>query len=77
MERVPEVFVDLAVPRDIDPKVEELSHVRYYDIDTLGRDVRDARQEEQMREIEAIIDKYMDDFHKWYSYRERLAKEVI
>ncbi len=75
MERIPEVFIDLAVPRDIDPKVEEISHVRYYDIDTLGRDVRDAKQEEQMQEIEAIIDKYMDDFHKWLSFRERLLKE--
>jgi len=77
LSRIPEVFIDLAVPRDIDPKIEELPYVRYYDIDTLGRDIRDARQEEQMKEIEAIIDKYMDDFHKWYSFRERLLKEVI
>ena len=72
MERIPEVFIDLAVPRDIDPKVEELEHVRYYDIDTLGRDIRDACQEEQMKEIEKIIEKYMTDFHKWHSFRESL-----
>ena len=77
IERIPEVFIDLAVPRDIDPKVEEISHVRYYDIDTLGKDVRDARMEAQMKEIEVIIEKYIDDFHKWYSFRDRLAKEVI
>lgn len=76
MKRIPEVFIDLAVPRDIDPMVEKLPDVRYYDIDTLGRDIRDARQEEQMREIEKIIEKYMDDFHKWHSFRERLGKEV-
>lgn len=75
MNRIPEVFIDLAVPRDIDPQVEGLSHVRYYDIDTLGRDVRDACQEEQMQEINAIIDKYMDDFHKWYSFRQKIMKE--
>lgn len=77
LSRVPEVFIDLAVPRDIDPRVEELAHVRYYDIDNLGTDVRDTRMEQQMKEIELIIEKYMDDFHKWYSFRERLSKEDI
>ena len=77
MEKVPEVFIDLAVPRDIDPKVENLEKVRYYDIDTLGRDIRDARQEAQMKRIEKIIEKYMDDFYKWYHYRERLKTREV
>ena len=74
LSHIPEVFIDLAVPRDIDPKIEELSHVRYYDIDTLGRDVRDACQEEQLAEIEKIIEKYIEDFHKWLSFRESLKR---
>ncbi len=73
--RLPEVFIDLAVPRDIDPKIESLGKVRYYDIDTLGRDERDAKQEAQMKEIEKIIEKYMEDFHKWYSFREGLKEK--
>ncbi|MGC2872833.1 glutamyl-tRNA reductase [Ihubacter sp. mB4P-1] len=78
LSRVPEVFIDLAVPRDIDPHVAALENVRYYDIDTLGRDERDARQEAQMKEIEKIIEKYIVDFHKWYSFREsHREKEAI
>lgn len=74
LETLPEVFIDLAVPRDIDPKVEELEHVRYYNIDSLGRDTRDALQEEQMKEIEVIIEKYLDDFYKWFNYRKRMER---
>jgi glutamyl-tRNA reductase len=71
LDHLPEVFVDLAVPRDIDPKVADLDQVSYYDIDQVSQGSRDARQEEQMREIETIIGKYIEDFHQWHSYRER------
>lgn len=75
LPKVPEVFVDLAVPRDIDPKVAELEEVRYYDVDDISRDTRTALQEEQMQEIETIIEKYQDDFRKWNQYREKLRRE--
>ena len=35
----------------------------------------DAMQEEQMKEIEEIISKYQEDFHKWHEYREKLRRE--
>lgn len=72
LARIPEIFIDLAVPRDIDPKVEELEGVEYYDIDQISRGSRDARQEAQMKQIEVIIEKYRNDFHKWYDFREKL-----
>lgn len=75
LPRIPQVFVDLAVPRDIDPKVAELDQVLYYDVDDISRDTRDAMQEEQMKEIEEIISKYQEDFHKWHEYREKLRRE--
>lgn len=75
LPRIPQVFVDLAVPRDIDPRVAELDQVSYYDVDDISRDTRDAKQEEQMKEIENIIEKYQEDFHKWYQYREKLRRE--
>ena len=34
-----------------------------------------AMQEEQMKEIEEIISKYQEDFHKWHEYREKLRRE--
>lgn len=72
LSRVPGIFIDLAVPRDIDPEVEKIDHVTYYDIDHISQGERDARQEEQLKEIEKIIRKYITDFYKWYDYREKL-----
>lgn len=72
LSHVPEVFIDLAVPRDIDPEVEQIDQVRYYDIDHISQGERDARQEAQMRQIEEIIQKYVEDFHRWYNYRVKL-----
>ena len=37
-----------------------------------ARDRLAIYQEEQMKEIEKIIEKYMTDFHKWHSFRESL-----
>lgn len=72
LSRIPGLFIDLAVPRDIDPEVEKIQQVAYYDIDHISQGRRDARQEEQMKTIEKIINKYMDDFYRWYHYRENL-----
>ncbi len=72
LSHLPEVFIDLAVPRDIDPEVEKFDQVTYYDIDQISRGERDVRQEAQMREIETIIEKYRTDFYKWYDFREKL-----
>lgn len=72
LTHVPGIFIDLAVPRDIDPEVEKIDHVTYYDIDHISQGERDARQEEQLGKIERIIKKYITDFYKWYDYREKL-----
>ncbi|MEF9921502.1 MAG: glutamyl-tRNA reductase [Anaerovoracaceae bacterium] len=75
LENIPKVFVDLAVPRDIDPKVEELPEVKYYNIDDISKDSIKQRKEKQIEEIDTIIQKYIDDFYKWYDYREKLEME--
>ena len=38
LARVPAVFVDLAVPRDIEPEVEAIPGVSCYNIDDIGSD---------------------------------------
>ena len=55
--RRPLVLIDIAVPRDIDPRVGELPGVRLYDIDDLRR-VADANLDGRRREAvraEAIV----------------------
>ncbi|MGF6375641.1 glutamyl-tRNA reductase [Clostridiales Family XIII bacterium PM5-7] len=72
VEDLPRIFIDLAVPRDIDPLIEGIEGVDYYNIDDISRDTRTAKQEEQLKQIEQIIEKYIDDFYKWYEFREKM-----
>lgn len=67
----PPLLVDLAVPRDIDPRIAALPDVRCLDVDQLGPQARDPRREEAERAARAVIRECMDDFDKWYTYRAR------
>lgn len=63
----PLVFIDLAVPRDVDPAVGELEGVHLYDIDDLqevaapqGTHLRDLRR------AEAIVEEEVARFQEWW-----------
>ncbi len=55
----PLFFIDIAVPRDIDPAVGEIEEVYLYDIDTLEQIAADARvkRQRQIEECERIIER--------------------
>jgi glutamyl-tRNA reductase len=54
----PLFFIDIAVPRDIDPAVGDIEEVYLYDIDTLEQLAEEARAKrlKQIEECERIID---------------------
>ncbi|MGL5019938.1 MAG: glutamyl-tRNA reductase [Luteolibacter sp.] len=54
----PLFFIDIAVPRDIDPSVGEIEEVYLYDIDTLEQLAEEARGRRQLQieQCERIID---------------------
>ena len=63
----PLFLIDIAVPRDIDPRTNELSDVFLYDIDDLNG-VVEANLEERMaeaRRAEGIIDEEVAAFYGW------------
>ncbi|WP_457678992.1 glutamyl-tRNA reductase [Thermovibrio sp.] len=63
----PLFLIDIAVPRDIEPEVNELDGVYLYDIDDLQQ-VVEANIRERMREAEVakeIIEGYVERFLKW------------
>ncbi|MGH3031634.1 MAG: glutamyl-tRNA reductase, partial [Gaiellaceae bacterium] len=63
----PVFFIDIAVPRDVDPAVNELDGCYLYDIDDLERVVAESvagRREEAVR-AEAIASVEADDFRAW------------
>ena len=60
----PILLIDLAVPRDIEPKASELGDVFLYTVDDLGEIVRDGQtyRESAAREAEKIIDNRLAQF---------------
>jgi glutamyl-tRNA reductase len=63
----PLFVVDLGVPRNVDPRVDELDGVYLYDVDDLGR-VAEANAEERRRErvrAEAIVLEEAQRFDGW------------
>jgi len=73
----PLCFVDIAVPRDVDPRVGEIDDVYLYDIDDL-KAVSQANLRLRKKEIEkceALIAREIESFDQWYEYLE--ARPVI
>lgn len=66
----PAYIMDLALPRDIDPKAGELEGVHYYDIDAIGKNARYDNTEE-IRRIREIIAGQLEKFKEWLMYRRR------
>lgn len=70
-EERPLVFIDIAVPRDVETAVGELSGVQVYDIDDL-QSVVDANLELRkaaIPQVETIIQQEMTRFAEWYHSR--------
>ncbi|MGI5958470.1 MAG: glutamyl-tRNA reductase [Massiliimalia sp.] len=63
------VLVDLAVPRDIDPKLKQHPMLQVYDVDSLGGSLRqeDLAQIEKAKEL---LREYETEFENWYYFRE-------
>jgi glutamyl-tRNA reductase len=63
----PQIFVDLAVPRDVDPRVGSLPHVLLYTVDDLKQvmcDSTDGRKH-AAEQAEAMIQTHAQDFLLW------------
>lgn len=63
----PMFFIDIAVPRDIDPDVNALDNVYLYDIDDLKEVVEEnmAHRQEEANKARAIVEAETHAFAKW------------
>lgn len=63
----PMFFIDIAVPRDIDPKVNDIPNIYLYDVDDLQGVVQANLKErhKEAKKAEAIIDAEIGQFHRW------------
>ncbi|HEX2768319.1 MAG TPA: glutamyl-tRNA reductase [Geobacteraceae bacterium] len=68
----PMFFIDIAVPRDIDPKVNDVANVYLYDMDDLQGVVVSNLQlrAEEAKKAEGIIDQEIGRFFNWLSMLE-------
>lgn len=69
----PLFFIDIAVPRDIDPAVNDLENVYLYDIDDL-RDLSEEHLANRLQEAEkarAIVEEEVEKFEAWLAQLDR------
>lgn len=64
----PLFFIDIAVPRDIDPAINRLSNAYVYDIDDLKGVIAENIEDRQREAVkgERIVDEAVLRFHQWY-----------
>ena len=59
-------LIDLAVPRDVEPEVTELSWASLYDIDSFHIDIRSEKFKQNLEKAETILDEEKEHFREWY-----------
>ncbi len=64
----PLFFIDIAVPRDIDPKINHMDNAYVYDIDDLEGIIEDNIEDRNREAVkgERIVDEAVIHFQKWY-----------
>jgi glutamyl-tRNA reductase len=61
------VFIDISMPRNVEPSVHGLGEAFVYDIDALQKIVRENlnRREDEVPKVEAILEAELQHFMKW------------
>lgn len=68
------IFIDLAVPRDISPRIARENGVSLYDIDSLCDERESGEKSGAVRRISEILDEYSREFLTWYGFRDFVPK---
>lgn len=76
LSQYPRVYIDLAVPRDIDPEIGKLNQVSLYDIDSMCAKDIENNHNEQLKQADKIIEKYIADFKGWCRYKSELLNQA-
>lgn len=70
----PSIWIDLAVPRDIDPEVCGLAGITLFDIDHLAKEEHLAKNEKGREESTLILKEYFNELKQWFAFRERVPE---
>lgn len=69
-----QILIDLAVPRDIEPSVNEIEGITLYDIDSFKIDTNSLELQESMQKAAAILREQMENFYCWYDGRSLIPR---
>lgn len=63
------VIMDLAVPRDVDPKVKSIENIFYHDVDSLSKIVEKSlsKRKSEIPKVQNIIQEELMNFYNWYN----------
>ncbi len=66
----PKLFIDLAVPRDIDPEIGKLDFITLYDIDHFQVEAHSDEMKEKIKKIEELLASKIEEFQAWYECKD-------
>ena len=69
-----QIYVDLAVPRDIEESIAAFSNISLYDMDSFHMEEKSERMKEQYRQAEAILNTHQKAFYDWQESRDLVPK---
>ena len=68
------ILIDLAVPRDVEPEVQDLPHVTLYDIDHFPVCPQSKKLQDQLAMAEGLLKEQQEEFVNWYECRDVIPK---
>lgn len=69
-----QIYVDLAVPRDMDEDLRTLKDIELYDIDSFHLEHQSEQMKQQLRQAEDILNQYMKEFYDWQESRDLVPR---
>lgn len=69
--KIPELIIDLAVPRDVDPLIQGLGGTNVITVDDLPG-TSGVIASEMLSQIESIVQKHSKKFSDWCSYKQKI-----
>lgn len=73
----PLLLIDLAVPRDIEPSIDELGYVTLYDIDSFKATAASDKMKESLEKAGEIIRSQMEEFFSWYDGKDLFPRVQV
>lgn len=68
------IWIDLAVPRDIDPGIAELEQILLVDIDQLSQGGSQEKNAKNREAAERMLREYLAELNQWFVFRDRVPE---